>query len=146
MERETTMFSTCCNSLKLAQIFFWGAKVKAFGYPNAFVPLVLTTFSMLTAVRLSTYEAGMGNTVLASSQVHHLLPDHVVGLLGARLRGAVLDTFQNDSCVSSCFLAHSGVEGGCAAQWRPQHRLDGRLRHSGTVSVGGNPKTPAQKS
>jgi hypothetical protein len=24
--------------------------------------------------------------------------------------------------------------------------LDGRLRHSGTVSVGGNPKTPAQKS
>ena len=38
-----------------------------------------------------------------------------VGLLGARLRGAVLDAFEDDSCVSSGLLAHTGVEGGCAA-------------------------------
>ncbi len=52
---------------------------------------------------------------MAGALVHLLLPDHVVGLLGARLRGAVLEAFQDDSGVSASALAYTGVEGGGAA-------------------------------
>jgi hypothetical protein len=52
--------------------------------------------------------------------------------LGARLRGAVLDAFEDDSCISSCPLAHSGVEGGSAAiaHLGPLQQLVAEMRHT----------------
>ena len=59
-------------------------------------------------------EAGQHQGFLAGALVDLSLPNYIVSFAGAGLRGAVSQPFQDDSCVSPGFLAHTGVEGGTA--------------------------------